>query len=492
MTSCGKVSGELIDGVTRFLGIPYAADPVGPLRCQAPQPPLPWDGVRDCTAFSATPPKAGYRPPFDELLPEVNIAGDDWLSLNVWSPGLTGEAPVMVWIHGGAFRNGNSAMPVYDGQSFARDGVVLVSINYRLGVDGFALLPDAPANRGLLDQVAALEWVRDNIAAFGGDPGNVTIFGESAGAISVMLLLGMPKARGLFAKAIAQSGATQAGAAPDDARRVTAELTAALGAEATASNIAAIDIETLLAAQTAVGDALAANPDPARWGPTIAASSLAAFVPVVDGDVVPVHPQAAVRAGAGADVPLMIGTNTEEFRFFLVPSGVASIVTDENLPGFLAAFGVSADVAALYRENRPGATAGDVLCALITDSFFRMSAYRVAEARAADPGATYFYEFAWPSPVADLGAAHAIEIPFVFDNLAAAGAKNLTGDEPPAELAGQMHATWVRFASDGNPGWEPFDSSYPVMTFGVAAPSVVLDPRGDERRIWSRHTRTAP
>ena len=237
-TRYGMVSGTpAADGVTRFLGIPYAASPTGPLRFAAPQQPTAWTGIRECTAFGATPPKPDYLAPFDTLLPEQNIPGDDWLTLNVWTPDLAGRAPVMVWIHGGAFANGNSAVPMYDGRAFARDGVALVTINYRLGIDGFALLPDAPPNRGLLDQVAALEWVRNNIAAFGGDPDNVTIFGESAGAMSVTTLLGMPRARGLFSRVIAQSGSAQVGADPADARLVTGELSKVLGFDATAASL---------------------------------------------------------------------------------------------------------------------------------------------------------------------------------------------------------------------------------------------------------------
>jgi para-nitrobenzyl esterase len=288
-TRYGIVSGESVEGVTRFLGIPYAASPTGALRFRAPEPPEPWDGVRACTEFGPTPPKPDYVAPFDTLLPEPNIPGSDWLTLNVWTHNTGGRAPVMVWIHGGAFANGNSAVRMYDGHAFARDGVVLVTINYRLGVDGFALLPDAPPNRGLLDQVAALEWVRDNISGFGGDPANVTIFGESAGAMSVTTLLGMPRARGLFGKVIAQSGAAQVGADPADARKVTAELSAVLGLEASAATLAGLDLDKLIAAQAAVRDAMAAAPDPARWGATIAATSMA-FIPVIDGDVLPVHP----------------------------------------------------------------------------------------------------------------------------------------------------------------------------------------------------------
>ena len=485
-TRYGMVSGDSAEGVTRFLGIPYAASPTGPLRFRAPEPPEAWDGVRACTAFGPTPPKPDYAVPLDALLPEPNIPGDDWLTLNVWTPDTAGNAPVMVWIHGGAFSNGNSAVPLYDGRAFARDGVVLVSINYRLGVDGFALLPDAPPNRGLLDQVAALEWVRDNIAAFGGDPGNVTIFGESAGAFSVTTLLGMPRARGLFGKVIAQSGAAQVGADPNDARLVTGELSATLGLEATATSLAGLPIDKLIAAQAAVRTALGAAPDPARWGASIVASNMA-FIPVVDGDVLPVHPLAALAAGRGSDVTLLTGTNTEEGRLFFVPNGIAAMVTPELLPLFLGGLGIAPETAAVYQANRPGASPGDILCALVTDSFFRNPAFAAAEARraAGGPAHTYLYEFAWPCPVLGLGAAHAAEIAFVFDALSDPDAQLLVGTEAPADLAAKMHATWIRFASTGDPGWQPFDETYPVMIFGAASGSgVTLDPRADERRVW--------
>ncbi len=485
-TKYGIVSGESTEGVTRFLGIPYAASPTGPLRFRAPEPPAPWDGVRACTEFGPTPPKPDYVAPFDTLLPEPNIPGDDWLNLNVWTPDVAGRAPVMVWIHGGAFANGNSAVPIYDGHAFARDGAVLVSINYRLGVDGFALLPDAPPNRGLLDQVAALEWVRDNIASFGGDPANVTIFGESAGAMSVTTLLGMPRARGLFGKVIAQSGAAQVGADRKDAQLVTGELSAVLGVEASAASLADLDLDKLIAGQAAVRDAMAAAPDPARWGASIVATSMA-FIPVIDGDVLPVHPLAALAAGQGSEVTLLAGTNTEEFRLFFVPNGLAAMVTPETLPVFLAGLGISPDTAAVYQANRPEASAGDVLCALVTDRFFRNPTLAAAEARlaASGPARTYLYEFAWQSPVMGVGAAHAVEIPFVFDTLASPDAHAVVGNEPPADLAAEMHGAWIRFATTGDPGWPAFDASYPVMTFGGPGGSAVaLDPRGDERISW--------
>ena len=482
ITKYGRVSGQEHDGVSRFLGIPFAASPTGARRFRAPAPPAAWDGVLAADEFGATPPKPNYPRALDVLLPEPNIAGDDWLTVNVWTPGGAG-LPVMVWIYGGGFAHGNSAIAVYDGHAFARDGVVMVSFNYRVGVDGFGWLPDAPANRGLLDQIAALEWVQDNIAAFGGDPDKVTIFGESAGAMSVTTLLSIPRARGLFARAITQSGAAQAAADPADAALVTSELGLELGMEATAANLAQVDLPRLIKAQSAVSRALAVQPDHVRFGPTIVASSLA-FVPVIDGELIPVHPMAAIAAGAGADIPLLTGTTSEEYRLFLVPSGMADQVSDELLAGLLDVLGISTRVAELYRSNRPGATPGDLLAAMLTDNFFRLPALAIAEARAGGRAPTYVYEFAWRSPVGGLGASHALEIPFVFDNLGASGADRILGQEVPQELADRMHAAWMRFARTADPAWRAFDDAYPVRIFDQPDGAVALDPRGDERRIW--------
>jgi para-nitrobenzyl esterase len=487
-TKYGTVRGQVRDGIASFLGIPYAASPTGELRFAAPAPPAAWTGIREAAEFGPTAPKPDYPKPFDVVLPEPSIDGDDWLSLNVWTPDLSpaGPLPVMVFIHGGAFANGSSAVPMYDGHPFARDGVILVTINYRLGVEGFALLPGAPANRGLLDQVAALEWVRDNIAGFGGDPANVTIFGESAGAMSVVSLLTMPRAEGLFAKAIAQSGAGQGAADPADAALVTAELAEALeeqliGTDVTAAGLAGVDPAAMIEAQIKVRDALAAEPNPARFGASIV-SGLMAFVPVIDGDVLPAHPQAAIAAGAGSTVPLLIGTNSEEFRFFLVlPGTIEEIVPD--VLGFMAgAIGATDDVIALYQGNRPDASAGDLFAAMLTDQYFRHPALAVADARTGGPAATYVYEFAWGHP--PVGAGHAMELPFVFDNLRAADIEPLIGSNPPADLAQTMHACWVRFAKEADPGWPAFDDSRPVRVFNTGGGSIKLDPRSDERSIW--------
>lgn len=241
-TSRGSVRGTVEEGIAVYRGIPYAAAPVGERRFAAPAPVVAWDGVRDATAFGPTPPKPAYAPPFDQMLSDPMIPGDEVLNLNVWTPAAAAGAdpaesdggqpttdgdgllPVLVWIHGGAFRAGSGAIGNYDGGAFARDGVVCVTLNYRLGMDGFGLLPDAPPNRGLLDQVAALRWVQDEIAAFGGDPARVTIAGESAGAMSAVSLLASPATTGLFRAVIAQSGAGHHVQSPESARRVAEEL----------------------------------------------------------------------------------------------------------------------------------------------------------------------------------------------------------------------------------------------------------------------------
>jgi carboxylesterase 2/para-nitrobenzyl esterase len=409
------------------------------------------------------------------------------LNLNIWSGDLgSARQPVMVWIPGGMFEyHGTGASPWYDGSRFARDGVVCVTINYRVGAEGFLYLGEGNANRGLLDQVAALEWVQDNVAAFGGDPGNVTIFGESAGAMSVGTLLSMPRAEGLFRRAIAQSGAAQHVSSAATARRVARHLAERLGAEATREAIAAVPLDRLLAAQAELRVDLIAHPDPERWGAEVAATMLP-WQPVVDGDVVPARPIDRIVAGAGARIDLVVGTNVDESRLFLVPDGSIERIPDQAVVAVVASYGLPVDTTlAAYRAAHRGARAGDLLAAIQTDRYWRIPAIRLADAHAKHASATYMYELAWRSPQFNglLGACHALDIAFVFDTLGN-GTEPLWGTDPPQRLADTMHAAWVAFATNGDCGWPKYDlRRRATMRFDTTS-EVVDDPRSAERALW--------
>ncbi|NEC00834.1 carboxylesterase/lipase family protein [Streptomyces anulatus] len=495
-TRHGKVRGRVDGSIASYLGIPYAAAPFGVHRFRAPAPVEPWEGIRDALEFGPTAPQRPYRPPLDRLIPDVDIPGEECLNLNVWAPRTVGEPlPVLVWIHGGSLRNGSAAMPLYDGRAFARDGVVLVSINYRLGVEGFGVFPDAPDNRGLLDQIAALTWVRDNIAGFGGDPGCVTVCGESAGAISIAALLTSPRAAGLFHRAILQSGPPHTVTRDKGAGTVRA-MAKALRVPATAEGFAGVDRERLLDAQ----DELVGRADPVSGGP--------GFHIVVDDDVVPADPPPP-------SVDLLLGCNREEYRLWFVPSGAVERVGRLTLRLALLKFGIPGRVARLYRAGRPDAKPGVILGEMATDLLLRgplnrLADSRLGESRSADsrsadsrlgdslpadslpcdslsggdsrPGRTFFYEFAWRSPVLGLGACHALEIGFVFDNLRHGEA--LSGPDAPQPLADAMHRAWVDFTTSGDPGWAAWDTRRPVRVFDHPGTSTVLAPRQEELRAW--------
>jgi len=487
-TASGAVRGSVADGVHAFKGIPYAAPPFGARRLRPPQPVEPWTGVREALTYGSKPPQPAYPPQIAMLLPpELAGAGEDCLNLNIWSPELgAAKCPVMVWIPGGMFAyHAMGASPWYDGTRFARDGVVCVTINYRVGPDGFLDLGQGGANRGLLDQVAALEWVRENIAAFGGDPANVTIFGESAGAMSVGVLLAMPRAEGLFRRAIAQSGAAHHAIPRASAQRVFHRLAQTLEIEATREAIAAVPLDRLHAAQTKLELDLLADPDAGRWGAEVA-SSMMPWQPVIDGDIIPGRPIDCVAAGAGGKVDLRVGTNTDEHRLFLVPIGAIDSTNPGDVLGAAVGYGLPLEAAvAAYRAKYPGAGSGDLLAALQTDWFWRIPAIRLADAHAKGAGATYMYEFAWKSPQFDgrLGACHALEIPFVFETLGKQ-TDRLWGPEPPERLAHTMHAAWVAFATSGDCGWPKYTlGRRATMRFDTSS-GVVDDPRRAERALW--------
>src|SRR5579862_4761900 len=485
-TRSGKVEGVEHDGVLVFRGIPFAAPPVGPRRFLPPAREQSWDGVRDATRFSAEIAQAEL--PIARVLgSNATDSSEDGLYLNVWTPACDdARRPVMVWIHGGAYIFGSGSVSWYDGTRFARHGdVVIVTINYRLGPLGFLHLADAfgPAvagsgNAGILDQVAALEWVRESIAGFGGNPDDVTIFGESAGANSVGTLLGLPAARGLFHKAIAQSGAGAWIAERERAAAIAELLLDQLPERPR-------DIETLQALPV---DALFA----AQPGQGIAAGGTGAgltWQPVIDGDVLAQAPLDAVNAGHAAGVHLLIGTNEHEATLFQVLDPRLADLDDEGVLQLLSAVtDQPAPMLAAYRELMPGATSREVWSALATDAAFRMPAVRLASAQHAH-GAAWMYRFTWETPVfgGALRSTHALEIPFVFDNLDRPGADQFTGDGPErAAIADAMHRAWIAFARTGDPGWPAYEPGRRATQRFDADLEILDDPEAEQRRAWER------
>ncbi|WP_250303802.1 carboxylesterase family protein [Streptomyces sp. NBC_01387] len=476
MTRQGAVRGRMGDeGVASFLGIPYAAPPFGPRRFRAPAAPPSWEGVREAKAYGPTAPKAPYAPPFDTLIPEGRGGdGEDCLNLNVWTPqpGPNGGLPVLVWLHGGGFANGSSSASGYDGSAFARDGVVCVTVNYRLGTDGFLSLDGAPDNRGLLDQIAALEWVRENIESFGGAPDRVTVFGESSGAMGIGVLLGTERAAGLFGRAILQSGAAHHFLRPATAALIAARLAEYLGIEPTAEKFAAVPLAELLPAQARLRAEIGRRPDPELWGD--AALNVMPFEPVLPGLALP---------GPECGVQLLVGSNREENRLFMVPTGRLDAITEERLRLALTAYGLDPDRAlAVYRATRPQASPGELLDVVATDWFYRIPAVRLAEAV---PGSR-LYEFAWRSPQfgGRLGACHAAELGFVFDNLRDPSYAAMLGNCPPQSLADTVHGAWVAFATTGDPGWAPYDRAARTTMIFDEESAPRQDPRARERALW--------
>jgi para-nitrobenzyl esterase len=453
------VRGTVEEDVAVFRGIPFAQPPVGDLRFAAPTPPRPWDGVRHALAFGPPPPQANAFG-MNRL-----VGGEDWLTLNVWSPEFGRDAglPVMVWIHGGAYAIGTSGLPEYDGTRLARDGVVVVTFNYRVGVEGFAQIEDAPANRGLLDQIAALEWVRDNIRAFGGDPGRVTVFGQSAGGGSVAALLAMPRAAGLFCRAIAQS-VPGTFFTPELASDIAAACAAELGLKATAADLSTVDPELLAAAADEVTADIDAHR--ARWGQAAHRSIL--FAPVVDGEVLPTTPWQA-RPG----VDLLVGHTRDEHRLFTA----LEEVTAEQMATAVEVFAPGP-----YPATEPARLYEWVL----SDWLFRMPSLHLAE-RAVEQASVHFYELTWSGV---LGACHGLDVPLVFGNLSSGLPAALINDLVAAEaVSAQMRAAWIAFATSGDPGWPTFDGGL-VRIFDTE-PVVAPYPEAESRKIWQDY-RFAP
>ncbi|MFH8983643.1 carboxylesterase/lipase family protein [Streptomyces varsoviensis] len=483
--------------VTAFKNIPYAAAPVGPLRFAAPAPAPSWDGTREADRFGPSAPQARLTEDSGlDLTPVVGVSGaegPDSLTVNVWTPDpATSGLPVMVFIHGGGFVSGSGASRAYDGTRFAQDGVVLVTLNYRLGAHGFTALPGAPANLGLRDQIAALTWVRENIGAFGGDPDRVTVFGESAGAISVCSLLAAPQACGLFRAAISQSGGASHALSPRQAAYVTEALAARLGVPATRQGFESLTDEQL--AQGAL-QLRTLGLDLHIDGERDPLCGLSPFGPVLDGELLGTQPVEAVRAGAAAGVRLMAGTNADEANLYTTGPLAAAPDEDQLVRQVRGLHPEPEAVIAAYRSAGRADTPASVLSAVITDYVFAVPTRRLIEAHAEAGhaeagqmdagqagarraeaghaaaeatetergGGTWAYEFAWPSPQFDgrLGACHTLELPFVFDYRGddLTGPRGLLGpaatlrDPAVADLFTRVHGAWTRFATASDPGW---------------------------------------
>jgi para-nitrobenzyl esterase len=409
--------------------------------------------------------------------------------LNIWTPDL-GEAnlPVMVFIHGGAFTNGSGSRPTFDGTNFARSGVVCVTFNYRLGPEGFLYLTDGVPNLALLDQIAALQWVQDHIARFGGDPDNVTIFGESAGAWSVATLTAMPMAHGLFKRVCPMSGAAHHALSAEAARNIAKHIAAKFGVEPTVASMSKISVQQLVEIQQAVSDDMRSKPDAALWGTAVADGFTFPYLPAIDGEQLPGLPIDVLAAGKGAKVDLLIGCNTDESHLFLVPTGLYHFIDDNFVKQKIADYGLPVDDAlAVYGAARPGEKPYQLASAVLTDRLFRIPAIRMAEAHVhSNAGKTFMYDFAWGSEAFDgmIGACHAMQLPFVFDNLHIPGVEGLRGKTPPQSLADSMHAAWISFAKTGDPGWPAYDLSRRATMRFDAVSDVVDDPRAAERLLW--------
>ncbi|MER5557308.1 carboxylesterase family protein [Streptomyces sp. NPDC002506] len=490
-TTAGSVRGRTVDGMAVFRGMPFARPPVGALHLAPPVPALPWDGVREAVSFGPTPPQSlglGFGSG-----PENTGDSDEWLTVNVWSPdpAATARLPVMVWIYGGAYLVGSAEGPTYDGAALARRGAVVVTFNHRVGAEGYGHFEGAVPNRALLDQVAALEWVRDNIAAFGGDPDRVTVFGESAGAGAIAALLAMPRAAGLFRRAVAQSVPGSV-FGPALAADVGASVAAELGLPPTLAALAPVAPKALRDAADAVLRGITGRG--ARWG-QIAHAHLP-FSPVVDGEVLPRSPWEALRAGQGRDVELIAGHNRDEAKLFTVMSGRSGRVTQEEADAVLSRFAPGSGGAAAYRAAHPDADPTTLQDLVMSDWLFRMPSLRLAEAHTAGGGTSYLYELAWPAPAfgGALGACHGLDVPLVFGNLIGGIATLALGEEPPAEawaVSEAMGRAWHAFAEHGDPGWAPCRTGERLTRVFAAEPHTVPYPQEVSRRIWAEHDFTA-
>jgi len=494
-TASGKIEGIYENGQYAFKGIPYAAAPVGDRRWIAPQPVEPWNGIRPASDFGKIAPQnplaiTGMPP----ILAVNEPQDEDCLFLNVWTPGIDdARRPVMVWIHGGAFIIGSGSQEISRANTIVSNGdVVLVTVNYRLGALGFMNLNEitggeipATGCEGLLDQVAAIDWVRENIQNFGGDPENITVFGESAGAMSIGCLLALPAAKGKFQKCILQSGAANTVASLEESRTATEEFLNILNLSADSTDeLRRLPVERLMAAQEKLTVTMAARD-----------GRITPFQPVVDGPVMPEIPIHAIQKGCAAAVHTLIGTNYDEFKLFIgmdpryhkmdetqMIQRLGTLIPQEHIPVILSAYKKG-------RERRGESVApGEILTAIQSDLMFRIPAVNLAAAQQQNDQTVYTYLFEWKSPVMDgaLGACHALEIGFVFGNYE----DSFCGTGHHADsLSRKIQDAWTAFARTGNPTsktlgeWKPYGPDRTTMILDTAC-RLENAPGEEERSVW--------
>ncbi|MGW2255219.1 carboxylesterase/lipase family protein [Kitasatospora sp. NPDC001660] len=477
-TAEGVVEGRWRRGHAVFRGIPYAEPPVGTLRFAAPAPPRPWEGTRQAVEFGPVVPQSG---PVHTSSPD----GTDWLTLNVCTPdpGAAG-LPVLVWIPGGGYMAADSSDPIFDPAALAESRLVVVSINYRVGAEGFALLEGTPPNRGFLDQIAALQWVRRNIASFGGDPDQVTVAGQSSGAGSVAALLAMKPARGLFRRAITHSvpglHCTRA-----LAQQVAAALADRLGTVPTAAALADVDPWRLAEGVTALSADLHGYRE--SWGRL--SGTGVAICPVVDGEVLAETPWSALTSGRASGIELLAGHTRDEFRLFSVMFGRLGKFTEQDARTALELFAPAPDGADAYRAAHPHATPEELLETVYSDAVFRMPSMLLAEANAAAGGTSFLFELRLASPALGgvLGACHSLDVPLAFGTLDSPTGRQLLGDQPAPEaiaVSRELQQAWVGFATTGAPGWAAYHPDQQHTRVLDADSKTLPYPEQASRRIW--------
>ncbi|MDD5190793.1 MAG: carboxylesterase/lipase family protein [Dehalococcoidales bacterium] len=496
-TQAGKIAGEKREGLYIFRGVPYAAPPIDEKRWLQPQPLTPWAGVKETKKYAAVAPQIQAPQGLWQVV-AGQTQSEDCLYLNIWTPGLdNSKRPVMLWIHGGGFLEGASSQAGFRGHVLARRGnAIIVTINYRLGALGFLSLNEitdgriaATGNEGLLDQIAALQWVKDNIAAFGGDPKNVTLFGESAGGMSIGCQLALPRSQGLFHRAILQSGAASTVQPKSVVERITEVFLDTLGTKASdIKGLLSTPTENIIACQKAFLRKVRTE--------KLGISSLP-FQPVVDGKVLPVHPLTAIREGASTDIPVIIGTTLDEYQFFMPPPPAMDNLTDEGVVKIISGF-VPADFAPEmvnhYRKARQArnvpVSSKDILSAIQTDHIFRIPAIRLAETKQNHRQPAYDYLFTWPSPIAGgrLGACHAIDVGFTWGTHEPV----FSGGGPKADtLSHNLQDGWLNMARTGIPScealgkWSKYGNKRETMLLGESC-YVENDPLSVERQCWDK------